>query len=151
MFAAPASMESSSTPSSDIAPAPDASRALSILAVDDEEGIRLLLRQWLSRAGHRVELAANGAEAMRLLHSVHFDLVITDVVMPDGDGLELIAEFKKSQAAARILAISGGGRYLQGSDCLKIARGLGAHAVVMKPFNRQQLVAGIEQAMRAAP
>lgn len=144
-------MESASTPSSNVAPAPaEASRALSILAVDDEEGIRLLLRQWLKRAGHRVELATNGTEAMRLLHSVHFDLVITDVVMPDGDGLELIAEFKKSQATTRILAISGGGRYLQGSDCLKIARGLGAHAVVMKPFNLQQLVAGIEQALHAA-
>lgn len=117
--------------------------SLSILVADDDEGIRKLLSEWLVRAGHSVACAASGKEASRLLRHQQFDLVITDVVMPDGDGFELIAEFRKAQPTTRILAISGGGKYLHGADCLKMARGLGAHSVVIKPFNWEQLQAGI--------
>lgn len=116
---------------------------LSILVADDEEGIRKLISHWLERAGHSVACAASGQEASRILRRQQFDLVITDVVMPDGDGFELIAEFRKAQPTTRILAISGGGKYLQGADCLKMAKGLGAHSVVMKPFNWEQLQVGI--------
>ena|SRR5688572_11361095 len=121
--------------------------ALSILIADDEEGIRNLLRHWLQSQGHTVVLVDSAHEAVRQLKEHSFDLVITDIVMPDGDGFELIAAFRKAQPQARILAISGGGKYLQGPDCLKIARGLGAHAAVMKPFNWEQLHAGIDEAL----
>ena len=121
---------------------------LSILVADDEEGIRKLLQHWLQRAGHAVACVESGRDASRLLHTQRFDLVITDVVMPDGDGFELIAEFRRAQPGTRILAISGGGKYLKGSDCLRIARGLGTHAVVMKPFDWEQLHAGIELALQ---
>jgi YesN/AraC family two-component response regulator len=80
-----------------------------------------------------------------------FDLVITDVLMPDGDGIDLITELKKVQPSARILAMSGGGRYLEGSDYLKLATGLGAHAAIMKPFTWQQLRAAIEEAIAPQP
>ena len=123
--------------------------ALSVLVADDEEGIRNLLRQWLQSHGHAVVLVESAHEAIRQLRSHTFDLVITDVVMPDGDGFELIAAFRKAQPQARLVAISGGGKYLQGPDCLKIARGLGAHAAVMKPFNWAQLQAGIDAALLA--
>ncbi len=120
--------------------------SLTILVADDEDGIRTLLTHWLERAGHRIDCAASGREASRLLRQKSFDLVITDVVMPDGDGYELIAEVRRIQPRARIVAISGGGKYLEGADCLKIARGLGAHSVVMKPFNWEQLQAGMTAA-----
>lgn len=120
---------------------------LTVLVVDDEPGIRELVQHWLTREGHTVICAGSGDEAIRLLKTQRFDLVITDIVMPDGDGFELIASFRQQQTTARILAISGGGKYLQSADCLKIARGLGAHAVVMKPFNWEQLRGGIEAAM----
>jgi DNA-binding NtrC family response regulator len=123
--------------------------ALSILVADDEEGIRNLLRHWLHSHGHTVVSVESAHEAVRLLRVHAFDLVITDVVMPDGDGFELIAAFRKAQPQARIVAISGGGKYLQGPDCLKIARGLGAHAAVMKPFNWEQLNVGIDTALLA--
>ena len=122
---------------------------LSILVADDEEGIRNLLRHWLQSHGHSVVLVDSAHAAIRLLNTHTFDLVITDVVMPDGDGFELIAAFRKAQPQARIVAISGGGKYLQGPDCLKIARGLGAHAVVVKPFHWEQIHAGIDQALLA--
>ena len=121
--------------------------ALSILVADDEESIRHLLGSWLESRGHTVVSVANAQDATRCLREQRFDLVITDVVMPDGDGFELIGAFRKAQSETRILAISGGGRFLQGTDCLKIALGLGAHAVLMKPFGWDQLQAGIDQAL----
>ena len=124
---------------------------LSILVVDDEEGIRKLLQHWLQRAGHAVACAECGSAAARALRSQHFDLVITDIVMPDGDGYELITEFRKARPATRILAISGGGKYLQSAECLKMARGLGAHAIVMKPFKWEQVEAAIQLALPAPP
>ena len=124
--------------------------SLAILVADDEEGIRQLLVHWLEGRGHTVATVSSAREAARLLRKQPFDLVITDVVMPDGDGFELIAAFRKAQPQARIIAISGGGKYLEGNDCLRMARGLGAHAVVMKPFTWEQLQVGIEVAMLSA-
>ncbi len=120
---------------------------LSFLVVDDESGIRDLLWQWLNRAGYQSVGVSSGQEASRLLQTRRFDVVITDIVMPDGDGFELIGEFRRHMPSARIIAISGGGMYLQRDACLHIASGLGAHAVVMKPFNWEQLRAGIEAAL----
>ena len=121
--------------------------ALSILVVDDDEGIRVLLTRWLTGRGHTVTPACNAQEASRHLHAQPFDLVVTDVVMPDGDGFELITASREAQPMARIVAISGGGLYLHGGDCLKMARGLGAHAVLMKPFTWEQLQGGIDEAL----
>lgn len=129
---------------------PVAITALSILVADDEEGIRALLIHWLEEHGHTVTVAEGAVEASRRFKEQRFDLMITDVVMPDGDGFELIAAFRKAQPAARIIAISGGGKYLQGGDCLRIARGLGAHAVVMKPFSWEQIQNAIDQAQQTS-
>ena len=120
---------------------------LSILVAEDEEHIRLLVQQWLEAAGHHVTCAANGKAATALLAQVQFDLAVTDILMPERDGIDFIAELKKVQPAARILAISGGGRIIAGEDCLKIALGLGAHAAIPKPFDRLQLLAGVKLAL----
>ncbi len=121
-------------------------KPLTILVADDEDAVRSLLEEWLKLAGHSVTAVGNATEASAVLKEHQFDLLITDVLMPDGDGLDLIAELRKAQPATRILAISGGGRYVEGDDCLRMARGLGAHAVALKPFNWEQLQMGIEQA-----
>ena len=121
----------------------------SILIADDEESIRNLLGSWLRNHGYAVTCVASAHEAARHLDQEHFDLVITDVVMPDGDGYELIAAFREARPMTRILAMSGGGKYLQGNDCLKVARGLGAHGVLMKPFNWGQLHTAIDLALVA--
>lgn len=113
--------------------------SLSILVADDEDSIRSLLEHFLKGAGHSVIAVSNAREACEAMTKQTFDLVITDVLMPDGDGLDLITELKKTQPRARILAMSGGGRYLEGSDYLKLAKGLGAHSAMMKPFTWQQL------------
>lgn len=121
--------------------------AKSILVVDDEEDIRQLLLLWLTEAGHKVQTAVSARDAAQLAEKNVFDLVVTDVLMPDGDGLELISALKTALPSARILAISGGGRYIERDNCLRIARGWGAHAALMKPFGREALFAAIDQAL----
>lgn len=124
---------------------------LTILVADDEDSIRSLVSHFLGSAGHKVVVVSNAREACEKMQQHRFDLVITDVLMPDGDGIDLITELKKVQPRARILAMSGGGRYLEGSDYLKLATGLGAHAAIMKPFTWQQMQAAIDGAMRPTP
>jgi two-component system, NtrC family, nitrogen regulation response regulator GlnG len=126
-------------------------KQLSVLVVDDEAGIRDLVQQWLQRAGHLVSCVTGASQAARILGKQRFDLVITDILMPDGDGFELIAMCRKSQPTASILAMSGGGKYLQSADCLKVARGLGAHATIMKPFDSGRLQAAMDDALTRKP
>lgn len=121
--------------------------ALSILVADDEEEIRQLLETWLKPLGHAVLTARNGTEGLKLLRTHRVDLAVTDVLMPDGDGPTLIAGLKQLQPAARVLAISGGGRYMTSEEYLKIASGFGADGAIMKPFNRGQFLEAIDRAM----
>lgn len=122
-------------------------KPLSIVVADDVDGIRHLMEHGLTDLGHQVFACATGNEVVKLLSLRPVDLVITDVLMPDGDGLEVIAALRKKQLAVRVLAISGGGQYLAASDCLKVARGLGAHAVLLKPFDRQKFLDAIAQVL----
>ena len=122
-------------------------KPLLILIADDEENIRILLQNWLEAAGHQVKEAVDGQSALQEIKRHPFDLVITDVLMPNGDGVEVISGLKKIRPGTRVLAISGGGRYMASNDCLKIAQGFGANAAVLKPFTREQLLAGIELAL----
>lgn len=124
---------------------------LSILVVDDEQKICALIQQWLIVAGHEVSVAGSGVGASEAVKQREFDLVITDVLMPDGDGLDLITELKRVQPKARVVAMSGGGRYVDGGDYLKLAQGIGAHAAVAKPFDWPQLLAAMEVALTAQP
>lgn len=106
--------------------------------------IREVIGLALAAEGHRVRCADCGRAAARIIEVETIDVVITDVLMPDGDGLEVIACARRQLAPPRVLAISGGGKYMSGPDCLRVARGLGADAALMKPFNRAQLLAAIE-------
>lgn len=97
----------------------------------------------LEAAGHRVACAADGREAVKILAGQTFDLVITDMLMPDSDGLELLASVKKNRAATPVLVMSGGGMIGVG-DYLKVAQKLGAHAVLAKPFTSEALLAAVD-------
>ncbi len=113
---------------------------LSILVVDDDVPTQRVLQVWLERHGHRVDCADGGHQALTVLETHRMDLVITDVVMPDGDGIELIAELKKRQPHLRVLAVSGGGAHLASTTCLERAHAAGAHALLLKPFKQDQLL-----------
>src|SRR5437867_345826 len=103
-----------------------------IALIDDEVLVRRLLRRALELDGHEVFEAANGKEGAALLQRESVDLVITDVMMPEKDGLELIIELRQSQPELKIIALSGGGR-MAWNDVLVVARRLGAYETVAKP------------------
>lgn len=118
-------------------------KPLSILVADDVEEIQSLVKEWLGESGHSVVCASGGHEVAKVLKQQRCDMVITDILMPDGDGLEVMSELKRTQPWARVLAISGGGAYLRATDCLNVAKGFGAHGVLLKPFNRRQLLEAV--------
>jgi CheY-like chemotaxis protein len=118
---------------------------ISVVVADDVVEIQQLLQHWLRELGCLVTCVSTGREAVRVLRTVHVDMVITDILMPDGDGLEVITELKSAQPSARVIAMSGGGSHLRATECLKFASGLGAHGVLMKPFNREQLLELVTQ------
>ena len=81
-----------------------------ILIIDDEPYILLMLKKMLEKAGYEVDMASNGQQGMELFEKDNADLVITDIIMPDKEGLEIILEMKKQRPDLKIIAISGGGR-----------------------------------------
>jgi CheY-like chemotaxis protein len=127
------------------------STPISVVVADDVAEIQNLLQHWLSELGFLVTCVSSGEEAIRVLRMVHVDMVITDILMPDGDGLEVITQLRKLQPTARIIAMSGGGSHLRAADCLKYAVRLGAHSVLMKPFDRQQLIDVVSRQLSPGP
>lgn len=104
-----------------------------ILVVDDEEIVRVTLRQMLEKAGHQVFEAANGLEALRAFEKREADLVITDIIMPEKEGIETIMELRQRKPDLKIIAMSGGGR-TGTMEYLHLAKSLGADNVLPKPF-----------------
>lgn len=118
---------------------PQGGPAPSLLVVDDDANIRQIMRLLLESAGYRVFCAADGAEAIKLLAGNTFDLVVTDMLMPGSDGIELLAAVRKSRSSTRVLAMSGGGM-IGVADYLKVAKKLGANGVLEKPFTSEMLL-----------
>ena len=109
-----------------------------ILLVDDDDLSRATIHQMLERAGHLVVSTGIGGDAITMFRADPPDLTITDLIMPDTDGLELIQELRKIDGSARIIAISGGGR-VNANEYLTVARKFGAAAALAKPFSNQEL------------
>jgi CheY-like chemotaxis protein len=121
-----------------------------ILVVDDEEAIRFVLEAILSRYGYEVESAEDGLVAMRKFKTQPFDIIITDIVMPEQEGLETIRKMKKEKPELGIIAISGGGR--NGPiDYLSIAKKLGADFTFEKPWDNHELLEAVEQLTQRIP
>lgn len=114
-----------------------------IILADDDDSFRSMLCLTLKRLGENVREAANGLEALKLHHAVPADLLITDLIMPDKEGLETILEFRRRDSAIKIIAMSGGGR-INAHDFLAIARRFGADRILPKPFSGDELMIAIE-------
>jgi DNA-binding response OmpR family regulator len=117
----------------------------SILIIEDDNTVRNMLRLTLAHFGHTVIDARNGKEGLALFKEANADLIITDIMMPDKDGLEVLRELRKKHVSpVKIIAISGGGRQ-SAADNLKMAKLLGASKVLAKPFSNEMLMAAINE------
>lgn len=114
-----------------------------ILVIDDDALLRGTIRKMLESAGHAVVEAPDGRSGLELFGAQPFDAVITDIIMPEKEGIETIREMRKADPAIRIVAMSGGGR-TEHMEFLTIAAKLGASATLAKPFRKEQLIACVE-------
>ena len=117
-----------------------------ILIIDDEDELRFLLRQMLEHAGHEVTEAVNGAEGIELFERDSHELIITDIIMPEKEGVETILALRRTDPKLPIIAISGGGR-LDATDFLTMAKKLGARHTLAKPFRRDQLLDAVSECL----
>jgi DNA-binding response OmpR family regulator len=119
-----------------------------ILIIDDDPRMRRTVSRILARAGHEVIEAPDGMEGMELFRRNHPDIVVTDIVMPKKEGIETILDLRREHPSALILAISGGAVMPSGLhaplDYLDLAKGLGADAVLAKPFRTADLLQEID-------
>jgi DNA-binding response OmpR family regulator len=115
-----------------------------ILIIDDDRELVQTIREFLLDEGFTVEIACNGRDGIRLQNSSPFDLIITDIVMPEEDGLEVIMWVKKTYPNTKLIAISGGG-YFDSRDYLLMAKELGASIVLCKPFEIKSLTSGVKR------
>lgn len=119
-----------------------------ILIIDDEEVIRRMMRIALEQDGHQVVEASNGTEALQVQQVTPAELVITDMLMPEKDGVEVILALRRGAPQLKVIAMSGGGRFRQ-TEILDIAQPLGAVASMRKPFTPDTLLQTVKQALAA--
>lgn len=120
-----------------------------ILVIDDEQLIRLQIRSALELEGYTVHEAANGNEGLARIAEVTPDVVITDILMPDKEGIETILELRRTHPKIRIIAISGGGR-TGNKDFLRTAKHLGADRTLAKPFGLAELLRLVNEVLAEA-
>ncbi|MBF0588994.1 MAG: response regulator [Magnetococcales bacterium] len=118
-----------------------------ILVIDDDLDFRDMLEQMLTEADFQVTTAQDGKEGLARYRQSPSDLVITDILMPEMEGIETISALMKQGRQPKILAISGGSRHLSSDSVLHAARCIGARRILNKPFTRGQLFAEIEALM----
>jgi CheY-like chemotaxis protein len=127
-----------------------------ILVVDDEPDVRDSVKYVLDRAGYSVRTAESATDALAELARNPTDLVITDIIMPQINGVEAIESIRKAFPSVRIIAISGGGNFgvtdyhptaITTTAYLALAEKAGAHLVLTKPFETVELIRSVEQVL----
>jgi DNA-binding NtrC family response regulator len=120
-----------------------------ILIADDDFEIRDSLQKLLQLKGHEVELAKDGLEACKALDADHFDLMVTDIVMPNQEGLESIMQARQKHPDLHLIAMSGGGK-ARTENYLRMAKTFGAEAIFMKPFSPREMLEKVDELLGAA-
>ena len=122
-----------------------------ILVVDDEEGIRTVIRRALTLEGYEVILAENGDEGEHRFRQNQPDLVIFDIVMPGKNGLEMLASLKADFPDMKAIVISGGGGQTAGAEdlafLLGVAEGMGVYRTITKPFELEDILSAVRAAL----
>ena len=116
-----------------------------ILVIDDDAQVRGFVEEALRRAGYEVVCTENGIRGLQAFKEKPFDLVITDLFMPEKEGCETIMELRRHARDVKIIAISGGYRQ---ADCLPIAKQLGARVTLQKPVPTKELLAAVREVLK---
>lgn len=119
-----------------------------ILLVDDDSQVLKVFTAYLEKAGHVITTAANGAEGMKLLESRNFDLVITDILMPERDGFELMFSMRKQLSRPKIIAVSGGSPSLGHDYVLGVAKTIAADRILQKPVDFETLTQTVREVLQ---
>ncbi len=119
-----------------------------VLVVDDQPDFRRATIRLLERAGHTVTEAADGAEGLRQIAAHPTDLVVTDLFMPDMDGLEFMRELARRRPGTRVIAVSGGGA-MDAASILEVASALGAVRTLAKPVDPTAFLALVQEVLGA--
>lgn len=117
-----------------------------VLVIDDDEALLDVIQWVLNSAGFRIVTARNGAEGLKRYDAAKPDLVITDLVMPEAEGIETILALRRRDPGVRIIAMSGGSS-VGPAGFLRIAQGAGAMYTLSKPFSTDELVAVVQRAL----
>lgn len=120
-----------------------------ILLIDDDPQVRTVLKGFLQIGGHRVIEAENGRQAPKLLLAEQADLVITDIVMPESDGFEVIMSSARTDNPPKIIAITGGSPNLTQQTLLTIAQRMPVNKVLAKPVTCEALLAAVQDTLAA--
>ena len=118
-----------------------------ILLIDDMKGVRRTVSAVLKRAGHTIVEADDGGAGLELLKSQRFDLVITDMLMPQHDGMEVLLFLEQQSNRPKVLAISGGGSQVSADEAFMLARSK-ADATLAKPFDNAELLAVVDRLLK---
>ena len=119
-----------------------------VLVIDDDESLRGTIREILEEAGYEVDEAKDGREGVNRYQAVLPDLVLTDIVMPEQDGLEIIFTLMRDHPGTNVVAMSGKTRF-GAADFLDYARKFGAHETLVKPFRRNELLTVVRRTLAA--
>jgi len=123
-------------------------RMARILVIDDDDMVRSLLIRALTRGGHEASGASDGAEGVLYVQENPVDLVITDIFMPQQEGLATIMQLRRSRPGSRIIAISGGGAR-ESLDVLPVAAALGAAKTLRKPFTPSEVLEAVREVLES--
>lgn len=115
-----------------------------ILIIDDFEPVRSMLKITLEKAGYDVYLASDGVSGIQKYKDSPADVVITDIVMPEKEGIETMMDIRALSSEVKIIAISGGGR-IPAKEYLKLANTFGADRVFAKPVDPDELISALEE------
>lgn len=120
-----------------------------ILLIDDDRQVRTVLAGFMTHDGHEVHSAADGKKAQVLLNEITFDLVVTDIVMPDQNGFEVIKQLLSQPTRPRIIAISGGSPSRDKHNLLIAASCMPIEQVLTKPISYEQLSRAVSEVLRS--
>jgi DNA-binding response OmpR family regulator len=115
-----------------------------ILVIDDQKSILDIVRAFLTPHGHDVVLAETGARGIAEINADGFELIITDLLMPGTDGIEILREIRRRRADLPVIVMSGGG-VTEARPILDMTTSLGADRVLEKPFGRAVLLAAVQE------